>query len=164
MCTRRCTSGAATSLCEFPNKTTHVLYSDRREWLIALWGKYTDHWYSLLCVLFTWRSGYPNRDCWTIIAPPVLGFLKGLQCENCRDQSSPQGTMFQPGRSLFLASQRFLEWSEFPLPRWSSFTMPKIIRPCCDILSNAQILAQHTLCNTALQTKTQASISKNFLF
>lgn len=22
-------------------------------------------------------------------SPPALGFLKGLQCENCRDQSSP---------------------------------------------------------------------------
>lgn len=46
----------------------------------------SDHWYSLLWALFTWRSRYSNHDCWTIIAPPALSFLKGLQCENCRDQ------------------------------------------------------------------------------
>lgn len=86
MCTRRFTSGTATSLCEFPNKTTHVLFSDRRELLIAFWCKQTGHWYSLLCVLFTWMNGYLNPDCWTNIAPPALGF--GLP---------PQGTsMLRP--------------------------------------------------------------------
>lgn len=152
MCTRRFTSGAVTRLCEFPEKTrTCALFrSEGMIYCVVMLINWPPMYCTRSCILFTWGIRYPNRDHCTNIASPAFGFLRALQCENRQNQYSPQGKTSQPGGSLFLASQGFLEWPEFPLPWWSSYTMSKIVRPCCNILFYAYILAQHPLSNTSV--------------